>query len=181
MNYSKIKYYDIANGPGIRTSLFVSGCNLHCKGCFNREAWDFNSGDPFTIEVQTKVIESLRSDYISGLTVLGGEPFEPRNQTALFSFFKKVRSLTSSCKSIWVFSGHTWNELTLPSTYNVPSLTSDMLNLVDVLVDGPFIQSKYDISLRFKGSSNQRIIDVRKSLINNKVVLWQDKDIYNFH
>lgn len=177
MNYSKIKYYDIANGPGVRTSLFVSGCSLHCKGCFNHEVWDFNSGYPFTVEVQTKVIESLKSDYISGLTVLGGEPFEPQNQKALFPFLKKVRSLTGSCKSIWAFSGHTWNELTSPGTYNVPSLTNDLLNLVDVLVDGPFVQSKYDISLRFKGSSNQRIIDVQKSLINNKVVLWQDKDI----
>lgn len=173
MNYATIKYNDIANGKGIRTSLFVSGCTHRCKGCFNSEAWDFSYGQPFTKEVEDKIISSLKSDYIDGLTLLGGEPFEPSNQQVLYPFIKKVKEEFPN-KDIWCYTGYLFDkELLLPSRATT-EVTKDMLSLIDVLVDGKFIEEQKNISLAFKGSENQRIIDVQKSLKENRVKLLKD-------
>lgn len=170
MNYANIKYNDIANGEGVRTSLFVSGCTHHCKNCFNRETWDFNYGKVFDTEVQDKIIESLRPDYINGITLLGGEPMEPANQKGLLDFVKRVKK-TYPNKTIWCYTGYLFDkELLNPSRAHCP-WTKELLSYIDILVDGEFIEDLKDITLRFKGSSNQRIIDVQDSLITDKVVL----------
>lgn len=171
MYYGNIKYYDIANGEGVRTSLFVSGCTHHCKGCFNQETWDFCYGQPYTKEVENKIIKSLEADYINGLTLLGGEPMEPANQKALLPLVKKVKEIYKD-KTIWCYSGYLFDsELLSPlSRANAP-WTKEFLSYIDILVDGEFKQDLKDITLRFKGSSNQRIIDVQKSLAEGKVVL----------
>lgn len=169
MNYSNIKFNDIANGEGIRTSLFVSGCTHHCKNCFNKETWDFNYGKIFDEAVQNKIIESLKPNYINGLTLLGGEPMEPANQKGLIDFVKRVKASYPN-KTVWCYSGYTWEQLTSPSRAFCP-WTKELLNQIDILVDGEFVEEKKDITLRFKGSSNQRIIDVQKSLKTNQVVL----------
>ena len=173
MNYATIKYNDIANGKGIRTSLFVSGCTHRCKGCFNSEAWDFSYGQPFTKEIEDKIILSLKSDYIDGLTLLGGEPFEPSNQQVLYPFIKRVKSEFPS-KDIWCYTGYLFDKELLTESRATTRITKDMLYLIDVLVDGKFIEEQKNISLAFKGSENQRIIDVQKSLKENKVVLLKD-------
>lgn len=170
MNYSEIKNCDIANGEGVRISLFVSGCRHHCKNCFNEVAWDFEAGVPYTEEVQEKILEMLKPDYISGLSILGGEPFEPENQSSLLSLTKAVRKVYPG-KDIWCYSGFTWEELTGDSasrawTENCLSL----LTTLDVLVDGPFIEEQKDITLALRGSSNQRIIDVKASLDSGQVI-----------
>lgn len=169
MNYSNIKFNDIANGEGIRTSLFVSGCTHHCKNCFNKETWDFNYGKVFDKSVEDKIIASLKSDFINGLTLLGGEPMEPANQKGLLEFVKRVKAIYPN-KTIWCYSGYTWEQLTTPSRAYCP-FTKELLSFIDVLVDGEFVEEKKDITLRFKGSSNQRIIDVQKTLKENKIVL----------
>ena len=169
MNYSNIKFNDIANGEGVRTSLFVSGCTHHCKNCFNKETWDFNYGKPFNKDIQNKIIESLKPDYINGLTLLGGEPMEPANQQGLLPFIKQIKQMYPN-KKIWCYSGYTWEQLTSPSRAFCP-WTKELLSYIDILVDGEFVEAKKDITLRFKGSSNQRIIDVQQSLKNNKIVL----------
>lgn len=169
MNYSNIKFNDIANGEGVRTSLFVSGCTHHCKNCFNKETWDFNYGKPFDKNIQNKIIESLKPDYINGLTLLGGEPMEPANQQGLLPFIKQIKQIYPN-KKIWCYSGYTWEQLTSPSRAFCP-WTKELLSYIDILVDGEFVEAKKDITLRFKGSSNQRIIDVQQSLKNNKIVL----------
>lgn len=173
MNYATIKNCDIANGPGVRVSLFVSGCTHHCKGCFNEVAWDFNYGEPFDSAVEEKLIAMLRPAHIKGLTLLGGEPFEPQNQAALVSFLERVRDAYLD-KSIWAFSGYLFDTHILPGKLGDPQITSRILRCLDVLVDGPFVEEKKDLSLRFRGSSNQRVIDVKKSLANGSVVLWED-------
>ena len=187
MNYSEIKTCDIANGPGVRTSLFVSGCRVHCKNCFNRTAWDFNAGSAFDSNVQDQVLASLEPAYVEGLTVLGGEPFEPENQLEVADFVKKVRLKFGSCKTIWMFSGYTLDRIL---TEKVTIKTCQLLRSVDVLVDGPFVQELYDITLRFRGSSNQRLIDVQKTLnksqqlknpVSECVVEWQDESVYSTH
>ena len=163
MNYATIKYNDIANGTGVRTSLFVSGCTHRCKGCFNSEAWDFNYGLPFTKEVEDEILKSLEPTYVDGLSLLGGEPFEPQNQLVLYPFLKRVKEKFPH-KDIWCYTGYLFDkELLSPSRATTP-VTKDMLSLIDVLVDGKFIEAKKNISLAFKGSENQRIIDVKKSL-----------------
>ncbi|MGN1096017.1 MAG: anaerobic ribonucleoside-triphosphate reductase activating protein [Eubacteriales bacterium] len=171
MNYGEIKKYDIANGTGVRTSLFVSGCTHHCKNCFNPETWSFSYGKPFTKEVEDDIISSLSPYYISGLSLLGGEPFEPSNQQTLVELLRRVKREEPQ-KNIWCYSGYLFEELTgkIPSRSRC-EYTDEMLSYIDVLVDGEFIEAKKDISLRFRGSSNQRIIDVKRSFENGKVEL----------
>lgn len=163
MNYGAIKKTDIANGMGVRVSLFVSGCTHRCKGCFNEVAWDFGYGNKFTKEVQDELIEALSPKYISGLTVLGGEPFEPENQRALLPFIKRVRESFPN-KSIWFYSGYIFDTELLNESRARCEVTDELLSMIDVLVDGEFIEEQKDITLNFKGSRNQRIIDVRRSL-----------------
>lgn len=170
MNYSEIKNCDIANGEGVRVSLFVSGCRHHCRNCFNKVAWDFKAGEPYTDEVQEKIIEMLKPDYISGLSILGGEPFEPENQSSLLNLTQAIRE-TYPKKDIWCYSGFTWEELT--GEIESRAWTENcrpLLSTLDVLVDGPFIEEFKDITLALRGSSNQRIIDVRTSLDSGQVV-----------
>lgn len=170
MNYANIKYNDIANGEGVRVSLFVSGCTHHCKGCFNKETWDFNYGKPFDKEIEDKILKELKPDHISGLTLLGGEPMEPANQQALLPFVKRMKQLYPN-KTIWCYSGYTMDEeLLKPSRAHTP-WTKEFLTYIDILVDGEFKIDLKDITLRFKGSSNQRIIDVKESLKQDKIVL----------
>ena len=170
MNYATIKNCDIANGPGVRVSLFVSGCTHRCPGCFNEVAWDFNYGEPFTQEVIDKILAMLKPDYIKGLTLLGGEPFEPQNQPAIVDL---LRQLKAKCpeKSIWAFSGYLFDKDILSGRLGD---TAEYLSYLDVLVDGPFIEAKKNLSLRFRGSENQRLINVPESLARGEVVLWND-------
>lgn len=174
MHYGEIKNCDIANGIGIRITLFVSGCLNRCKNCFQPETWDFEYGKPFTTETEDYILRLLEPSYINGLTVLGGEPFEPSNQKALYPFLKKVKSSFPD-KSIWIFSGFTYEELYDKNSRSFCSETDKILNLVDVLVDGRYDDSLRDISLKFRGSSNQRIIDVQKTRGENKIVLWKSE------
>ena len=173
MYYGNIKYKDIANGTGVRTSLFVSGCTHHCKGCFNPETWDFSYGKPFTRETEDEIIESLKPAFIKGITVLGGEPFEPENQKALFPFIKRLREELPD-KTVWFFSGYTYEHLTGKSACKRCrcEVTDELLELTDVLVDGEFVEEKKNISLRFRGSSNQRIIDLNETRKQGEIVMW---------
>ena len=171
MNYGQIYHTDIANGPGCRTSLFVSGCTHHCKGCFNEETWDFSFGHEFTKDVENQVLESLKPSYIAGLTVLGGEPMEVVNQRALISLYRRVKEKIPHA-TIWIYSGYTWEEITDKENARCHcEVTDEILSLADVIVDGEFVEEKKDISLHFRGSSNQRIIDVGASLKAGKPVL----------
>lgn len=172
MNYATIKKTDVANGPGVRVSLFVSGCTHHCKGCFNREAWDFDYGQPYTRETEDEILAALRPSYITGLTLLGGEPFEPQNQAALLPLLRRVRRELPE-KTIWAFTGYTLETDLLTGKLGDWSITREILSLLDVLVDGEFVQAKKDISLRFRGSSNQRLIDLPKTLVQDSVVWWE--------
>ena len=171
MNYGKIVIADTANGIGCRTSIFVSGCTRHCKGCFNQETWDFRYGRPYTIETEDFVIDTLDEPGIDGISILGGEPMEPRNQRDIWYLTRRVKRIG---KSIWLYSGYTWEELTdLHNEKVQTTYTRDILERVDVLVDGPFVEELKDISLQFRGSRNQRIIDAQKILKTGKVVLWK--------
>ena len=173
MNYATIKNCDIANGPGVRVSLFVSGCTHHCKGCFNQEAWDFHYGKPFTQETIDRILAMLAPGYIRGLTLLGGEPFEPQNQGPIVELLRQVKA-TYPEKSVWAFSGYLFDRDILPGKLGDPAITREYLGYLDVLVDGPFVEAKKDLALRFRGSSNQRLIDVPKTLKEGKIVLWED-------
>ncbi len=173
MYYGEIKKCDVANGPGVRVSLFVSGCTHHCKGCFNEETWSFTYGKPFTNETQEHILKLLEPSYISGLTVLGGEPFEYVNQEALLPFLEKVRERFPE-KSIWCYSGYLFEKEILSRMASKWKDTKKILSLIDYLVDGPFLEEKKDISLVFRGSSNQRIIDIKKSLASGRTILWDD-------
>ncbi len=165
MNYANIKEYDIADGPGVRVSLFVSGCRHHCKGCFNAETWDFDFGKLYTKETQDKIIELLDSPYIQGFTLLGGEPFEPENQSELVGLLRRIRK-TYPEKDIWCYTGYLY-DVDLPEGGRVHTeVTEEMLSYIDVLVDGEFVETKKDITLKFRGSSNQRVL----RLENGKVV-----------
>lgn len=174
MNYAKINKNDIANGIGVRVTLFVSGCTHFCKGCFNSEAWDFNYGQPFTTEVEEELLEALAPSWIDGLTLLGGEPMEPQNQRALLPFLKRIKEMYPQ-KTIWCFSGYTLEDELLKDSRARCEVTDEMLSLIDVLVDGEFVEELKDISLRFKGSSNQRLIDLKPTLATGKVVIWDGK------
>ena len=173
MNYAKINKNDIANGSGVRVTLFVSGCTHHCKGCFNQEAWDFKYGEPFDENVENELLEALSPSYIKGLTLLGGEPMEPQNQRVLVHFLKKVKEKYPN-KTIWCYSGYTLEQLTGQSRARC-EVTDEMLSLVDVLVDGQFVEELKDISLRFRGSSNQRIINLKATLKSGEIILWEGK------
>jgi len=171
MHYCEIKNCDIANGTGVRVSLFVSGCTNHCEECFQPETWDFCYGEPFTKEVEDKIIEMLRPDYITGLTLLGGEPFEPKNQRELLPFVRRVREELPG-KNIWAFSGFTLDkELWQEGSYPRCEVTDELLSLIDVLVDGRFVNALKNIRLKFRGSENQRIIDMKATLAKDEIVL----------
>ena len=174
MHYGAIKYNDIANGEGVRVSLFVSGCTNRCSYCFQKETWDFEYGEPFTKDVEDKIIEGLSKEYVKGLTVLGGEPMEVENQKALLPFLKRVKALLPS-KTIWLYTGNTYEELTaIPGTYEKAlDITKELINLVDILVDGRFIEEKKSLGLRFRGSTNQRIIDIKKTNESGEIVIWE--------
>lgn len=171
MNYAALKKFDIANGPGVRVSLFVSGCRHHCKNCFNREAWDFDYGKPFTADTEEEILTELDKDYIKGLSLLGGEPFEPENRRALTELLKKVKQRNPE-KPVWCYTGFELEKLTDPTA-------AEMLSLIDVLVDGKFVEELKSPDLIFRGSSNQRILDVKKSLQAGEAVwlegVWRRK------
>ena len=170
MTYATIKPWDIANGPGVRVSLFVSGCTHHCKDCFNPEAWDFDYGEPFDGTVIDHILELMRPHYIRGITYLGGEPFEPQNQPGLLALSRRIRREMPE-KSIWSFTGYVYGK-NLPQ---LPDVTGELLSYLDVLVDGPFVASLKNLSLRFRGSSNQRLIDMPATLREGGVVLWDEQ------
>ncbi len=171
MNYAAIKYKDIANGIGVRTVLFVSGCTHHCEGCFQPQTWDFAYGDPFTGKVEEEVLASLEPDYIAGLTLLGGEPMEPDNQRGLMPLLRGFRKRFPK-KDLWIYSGYTFEDDILAADGAAHcEVTEELLSCTDVLVDGEFVMAKKDIRLRFRGSSNQRIIDVRRSLSEKRTMI----------
>lgn len=160
MNYSGIKYCDIANGSGVRTTLFVSGCRNHCKGCFQPETWDFSHGEPFTEETQEQIIASLSPSHIRGLTLLGGDPMEPENQKELLPFLRRMKDACQG-KDVWAYTGYILDRDLVPGGTCYTEDTKELLSYIDVLVDGPFIEDEYSIMLKFKGSANQRVIDCR--------------------
>ncbi len=174
MYYGEIKKCDIANGEGVRVSLFVSGCTHHCPGCFNEATWDFHYGKEFTEETEKELLDALEPSYINGLSLLGGEPFEPENQKALVPFLRKVKERYPG-KNIWCYSGYLYDSQLLSESRARCEYTDEMLSMIDVLVDGRFVESLKDITLVFRGSSNQRIIDVKKSLESGDVVLWESR------
>ena len=171
MNYGTIKFCDIANGIGIRTVLFVSGCTHHCKGCFQPETWDFAYGQPYTEATERQILDSLAPSYIHGLTLLGGEPMEPDNQRALLPLLRRIK-VEYPQKTVWCYSGYTYEELTGVSRARC-EVTDEMLSLIDVLVDGEFVLERKNISLRFRGSENQRLIDLAKTREQGSIVLWE--------
>ena len=173
MNYATIKNCDIANGPGVRVSLFVSGCTHRCPGCFNEVAWDFNYGEPFTDQTIELILNMMAPAHIKGLTLLGGEPFEPENQPELVNLLRRVKEKYPD-KSIWAFSGYLFDKDIVTGRLGPREITEEFLSYLDVLVDGPFIQAKKNLSLRFRGSENQRLINVPESLHRGEVILWQD-------
>ena len=170
MNYAEIKYCDVANGPGVRTSLFVSGCSHHCPGCFNEIAWDFNYGKPFTQDTIDSIIESLKPDYIQGLTLLGGEPFEYSNQKGLLPLVRQVREVLPQ-KDIWCFTGFLFDKDIIENMCKRWKETNELLSYIDVLVDGRFVEELKNLNLKFKGSENQRTILVNESLKSGNVIL----------
>lgn len=171
MYYGEIKNCDIANGEGVRVTLFVSGCTNHCEHCFQPQTWDFAYGQPFTEETEARLLEMLRPDYINGLTLLGGEPMEPENQRVLLPFVRRVREMYPD-KTVWCFSGFTWEELHSQGSHPRCEATEEFLRQLDVLVDGRFVEALKDISLRFRGSANQRLIDVPETIARGEIVLW---------
>lgn len=175
MYYGEIKKTDIANGIGVRVSLFVSGCTRHCKNCFNQETWSFTFGKPFTAQTESELLEALAPGFINGLTVLGGEPMEPENQRALVPFLKRVRERYPE-KDIWCYTGSTLEtDILAEDGRNHCESTGELLSLIDVLVDGAFVEKLKNISLRFRGSSNQRILSLQKTLESGEPVLWSEK------
>jgi anaerobic ribonucleoside-triphosphate reductase activating protein len=173
MNYAGIKYCDIANGTGCRTVLFVSGCRNHCKDCFQPQTWDFSYGEPFDADIQEQLLDSLAPDYVQGLTLLGGEPFEPENQRALADFAERVRQRYPA-KNIWAFTGYVYDRDLVPGGRKYTEDTDRLLAVIDVLVDGPFVAEEKDIRLKFRGSRNQRIIDLKKTRECGTIVLAMD-------
>ncbi|MGI6590187.1 MAG: anaerobic ribonucleoside-triphosphate reductase activating protein [Eggerthellaceae bacterium] len=179
MNYANIKYCDIADGVGVRTTLFVSGCSHHCKGCFQPETWDFAAGEPFTEEVAQQIIDSLAPTYIDGLTLLGGEPMEPENQGPLADLCERAKAAYPD-KSIWCYTGDCYEDL-IPGGSRHTEDTDRLLACIDVLVDGPFIEDQKDITLRFCGSANQRLIDLNATRAAGEVVFWTDDPVFSTH
>lgn len=173
MNYAGIKYCDIANGKGCRTVLFVSGCRNRCEDCFQPQTWDFGYGEAFDAKVQQEILDSLKPDYVQGLTLLGGEPFEEENQSALVPFVREVRAQYPK-KDIWAYTGYVYDQDLIPGGRKYTKDTETLLSMIDILVDGPFIREQKDITLKFRGSRNQRVIDLRKTLECGTVVLAMD-------
>ena len=170
MNYADIKICDAANGPGVRVSLFVSGCTHHCKGCFNPETWDFNYGLQFeNIEIRY-IVSKLSPDYVSGLTILGGEPMDPINQKGILPLIKCIKEIYGNNKSIWIYTGYLFDKDLLNGNIGQTPECKEILSLIDVIVDGPFIEAEKDLRLSYRGSRNQRIIDVQKSLKENRII-----------
>lgn len=168
MNYAGIKYCDIANGTGCRTVLFVSGCRNACKGCFQPQTWDFGYGEPFDEKVQKEVLDSLAPDYITGITLLGGEPFEPENQKELVPFMRKVVAQYPN-KNVWAFTGYIYDKDLVAGGRRHTEDTDELLSMIDALVDGPFVEELKDITLKFRGSSNQRVLDLRETIRTGKI------------
>ena len=173
MHIAEIKKTDIANGEGVRVSLFVSGCTRRCKNCFNSIAWDFGYGRPFTDEVEEELLEALAPDYIAGLSLLGGDPFEPANQRGLLPFIKRVKERFPQ-KTVWCYTGYTYEDGAIKESQANCEATRPLMTLLDVLVDGPFVEQLKDIRLKFRGSSNQRVIDVQRSLKEGNVTLYME-------
>lgn len=171
MYYGALKKTDVANGEGVRVSLFVSGCTHHCKNCFNPETWNFCYGKPFTKETEDEIIEALKPNYIKGLTLLGGEPMEPQNQAVLLPLLKRIRETFGNTKNIWCYTGYTLEDDLLSPSRARCEHTDEMLKNIDTLVDGEFKENLKNLMLKFRGSSNQRIINVPETLKNNEVVL----------
>ena len=176
MNYAKIKWYDISNGPGVRVSLYVSGCRNHCKNCFNPETWDFNYGEKFTADTEESILKGMDKDYIKGFTLLGGDPFAPENAEILAPFMEKMRKRFPK-KSLWCFTGYDFEADLLTGKKGDADTVMRILKCLDVLVDGKFVEELKDLSLLFRGSSNQRIILVKPSLEHDEVILWDEKEI----
>lgn len=172
MYYGEIKKCDIANGEGVRVSLFVSGCTHHCPGCFNQETWAFDYGRKYTDETQKEILDALSPSYINGLSLLGGEPFEPQNQKVLINLLRNVKALYPQ-KTVWCYSGYLFDRDLLIESRARCEYTDEMLSMIDILVDGRFVETLKDIRLVFKGSTNQRIIDVKKSKVAGKIILWK--------
>ncbi len=176
MNYAEIKYCDIANGEGVRVSLFVSGCTHRCKNCFNKIAWDFDYGNEFTKDVEDEILNACDGDYISGITLLGGEPFEPENQPVLLKFLRRFKERYPN-KNVWCFSGYTYEELIGEKESRCfTDITAEMLNMIDVLVDGEYVEELHNLMLRFRGSSNQRLIDLNKTRETGTIVTLNDRN-----
>ncbi len=172
MNYATIKSFDVANGPGVRVSLFVSGCTHRCKNCFNEEAWDFNYGEEFTEKEAERILEALKPDYIKGFSLLGGEPFEPKNQAVLCNLLPRIKAVYPE-KDIWCYTGYDYEKDLMTYRLTDKDITEKMLSNIDILVDGKFVEELKNLKLRFKGSENQRIIDLKKSRKENKIILWE--------
>ena len=176
MNYADIKQYDVANGLGIRVSLFVSGCTHHCKNCFNKETWDFQYGNPFTEDEIHMILDYLKPSYVSGLSLLGGEPFEPENQKGLLPLVRKVKEVYPE-KDIWCYTGYLLDEDICGKMLDHVPETRELLSYIDILIDGPFVEERKNLKIRFRGSDNQRIIDVKKTREAGKIILWdEDKE-----
>ena len=171
MNYATIKKRDIANGIGVRVSIFVSGCTHRCKNCFNKEAWDFSYGEKYTDETEALILSYLEPSFVNGLSLLGGEPFEPQNQKELVGLLRKVKEKYPK-KDVWCYTGYLFELQLLSDSRARCEYTDEMLSYIDILVDGPFVEEEKDITLQFRGSRNQRVIDVKRSLSENTVVLW---------
>ena len=181
MYYGNLKKCDIANGIGVRVTLFVSGCTNHCPDCFQPQTWDFHFGRPFTADTEREIFAELDKSYVDGLTVLGGEPFEPENQRDLLPFLREVRRRYPG-ETIWCFTGFRLDdELLADGSYPRCEVTDELLSMLDVLVDGRFVEAQHDISLRFRGSSNQRLLDVPKSLAAKAPVWWEDEQVFATH
>lgn len=172
MNYATIKPFDVANGPGVRVSLFVSGCTHRCKGCFNEEAWDFSYGEEFTDSSLQRILEALKPSYIKGFSLLGGEPFEPRNQIVLADVLERIKEAYPE-KDIWCYTGYTYEKDLLSGRLCDKNITDKMLRNIDILVDGKFVEELKNLKLRFKGSENQRIIDLKKTEETGTITLWE--------
>ena len=173
MYYGELKKCDIANGTGVRVTLFVSGCTNRCQGCFQPQTWDFCYGRPYTADTEAEIFTELNKSYINGLTVLGGEPFEPENQRQLVQLLRNVRERCPG-KTVWVFTGFTLDgELLADGSHPRCEVTDEMLSYIDVLVDGRFILDQKDISLQFRGSRNQRVIDMNKTRANGTITIWE--------
>lgn len=173
LNYSAIKYNDVADGPGIRISLFVSGCTNHCEGCFNKDTWSFDNGEPFTNKTIDEILDNLQLVRYTGITILGGEPFELQNQPVVLDFMKKVKARFPE-KTIWMYSGFTYDKDLAPGGKRyIDGTTDQILSLADVLVDGKFVLALKNICLKFRGSENQRVIDLKKSTYNNIVLFFE--------